>query len=624
MLVILSLLLAVAQSWAAPAIEVSPAFNEGLLDRQVDAWTKDVFKSSPEYLTATPERTGRLNFGYMRKPVWLRFALKNPEKQERNFVLTLDPPLIDELTLTQYSPAGDVLASKGFNLRDRVAAGALLRRRPAFKITLPADSVTTFVLRLFSTHTMDAHFNLTTLDIESRIALNDNLAMGAYYGIFFIIVLMNLLVFFATRDRLYLSYFCFLVALGMQLSCLNGLLDFSVGGSVLFARHLCSLSAASLVFAILFSRSFLQTQKMAPRINRALIIVSVIATTIGILHFTPLYIPYLKLFGYGIDLSIGVSILLIIAATLASYRKGYQPAVFFLLAWGSFLGLIILYFAATYGIIRGSVFTRYAIQIGSTVEMIILSIALANRVYLLQKAKTEAEEKARETDKLRSMIHIICHDLRNPLTVIAGLAQAYVERGNKEWTPIVRAARSQQEILDYVRVKEAIEIGKHKLEMVPVPILDAAENARFVFETQMKEKQLQWQTQIEPGCAALADPTLLIHTVIANLVSNAIKFTPNGGRIELEAFTSGDRVCVEIQDTGIGIPSELKSHIFSNKISTTRLGTNGERGNGFGMPLVKTVVESFGGSLNLHSQCAEESSDGTPTGTRVMLSLKRA
>lgn len=623
-LLILLLFTSFAQAWAAPAIETPASFSDGMLDQQVDAWTKDVFRKTPEYLTATPEKTGRLNFGYMRKPVWLRFALKNPEKQARTFILTMDPPLIEDLSLTQFNSAGQAIDTKGFTLQDRVGAGALFRRRPTFKITLPPEAETTFILRLFSTHTMDVHLRLAISDIESRSALTDNLAMGAYYGVFFIIVLLNLMVFFATRDRLYLSYFCFLVALGLQLSCLNGFLDFTFGGGFQFARHLCTLSAASLCSGLLFSRSFLQSEKTAPRLDKVMLALASFAIVLGTLHLTPLYIPYLKFFGYGTDLSIGLSVPLIVAATIVAYRRHYQPAVFFLIAWGSFLGLVLVYFAATYGLIRGSVVSRYAIQIGSAFEMVVLSIALANRVYLLREAKLEAEKKARETDKLRSLIHIICHDLRNPLTVISGLAQAYAQRGLKEWTPIVKAAQSQQEILDYVRLKEAIELGKHKLEMVPVQISDAAENARFLFESRIKEKQLQWQTQIEPGCAALADPTLLIHTVIANLVSNAVKFTPNGGQIHFKAFTSRNQICVEIKDSGIGIPAKLKSHLFSSQASTTRLGTNGERGNGFGMPLVKTVVESFGGSIAVDSQCAEELAQGIPSGTCVTLVLRRA
>jgi signal transduction histidine kinase len=256
--------------------------------------------------------------------------------------------------------------------------------------------------------------------------------------------------------------------------------------------------------------------------------------------------------------------------------------------------------------------------------MTLLSIALAYRVYILKQDKLQAEKKALETDKLRSLIHVICHDLRNPLTVISYHAESQLSRGNQEWAPIVRAAKSQQEILTYVRLKEAIESGKHKLEMVPVKVADAAENARFLFEGQIKGKNLQWHTDIEPDCTALADPTLFIHTVVANLVSNAIKFTPDGGKIELIAATVGKKVLIEVRDSGIGIPSKLLPHLFSGLTPTTRPGTNGERGNGFGMPLVKTVVESFNGTISVESVCADEVTDGSPTGTCVSMCLRSA
>ncbi|MFL5815038.1 MAG: 7TM diverse intracellular signaling domain-containing protein [Bdellovibrionia bacterium] len=624
-----------AHAWAAPApapratlsspVEITSSFTSLKLDPYVDAWDEGTNGKSPQdFLHAKPERTGEIRFGYVKKPVWLRFGLKNSAPSARDLVLTIDPPLVDELTLTEMTSSGQVIRTVSFAYRNRVAAGALFRRKPTFMITALPQEETYVILRLDSTHSLDVHLSLATPAVESQTAVNDNLAMGAYYGIWFVILVLNILVYLATLDRLYLIYAGFLLMLGIQLPCLNGFLDFAYEGSFIFSRHMASWSAAVLILAHLFTRDFLQTRIYVPKLDRIHLLIVLIAAVIGVLHFTPLYHGYAAEFGHAIDLTISLSLLLILTSTLIVFKKGYQPAKFFLIAWGMFLGMIALYYSATYGLIRGSSFTHYAIQIGSSVEMILLTIALGNRVYLLKEAKNEAEKKARETDNLRSLIHVICHDLRNPLTVISGLAQSYSQRGQKEWNPIMRAVQIQQEILDYVRLKEAIQLGKHRLEMVPVSISEAAENARFVFDRRIQEKKLQWHCEIEDGCSALADRTLLIHTVIANLVSNAVKFTPPGGRIDIQAYTLGKKVQIEVRDSGIGIPSQLLPHLFSSNAITTRLGTEGERGNGFGMPLVKTVVESFGGTLTVQSISAEEAGDGAITGTRMILSLKQA
>jgi signal transduction histidine kinase len=610
---------------SAQPVEITPSFTSLRLDPIVDAWDEGtVGKTAQDFLNAKPQQSGRIRFGYVKKPVWLRFTLKNPTSSAQELDLTIDPPLVDELTLTEMTPSGQVIRTAGFAYRNRVAAGALFRRKPTFMITALPQGETVVVLRLDTTHSLDVHLNLATPKLESQAAVYDNLAMGAYYGIWLVILVLNILVYLATWERLYLIYVGFLVALGVQLPCLNGFLDFIYSGPFIFSRHMASWSAAVLILAHFFARDFLQTRIHVPKLDRLHLLIAFIAAVIGILHFTPLYHGYAAEFGHAIDLAISVSLVLILTSTLIVFKKGYKPAKFFLIAWGMFLAMIALYYSATYGLIRGSSFTHYAIQIGSSVEMILLTIALGNRVYLLKEAKNEAEKKARETDNLRSLIHVICHDLRNPLTVISGLAQSHTQRGQKEWNPIMRAVQIQQEILDYVRLKEAIQLGKHRLEMVPVSIAEAAENARFVFDRRLQEKNLQWHCEIEDGCSALADRTLLVHTVIANLVSNAVKFTPPGGRIDIQAYTLGNRVQIEVRDSGIGIPSSLLPHLFSSNAITTRLGTEGERGNGFGMPLVKTVVESFDGTLTVQSISTEEAGDGAITGTRMILSLKQA
>jgi signal transduction histidine kinase len=102
---------------------------------------------------------------------------------------------------------------------------------------------------------------------------------------------------------------------------------------------------------------------------------------------------------------------------------------------------------------------------------------------------------------------------------------------------------------------------------------------------------------------------------MSNLLSNAVKFTPAGGSItvsvQLQAHSG--MVRLRVQDSGIGIPGRLLEQIFDPQAQTSRAGTNAERGTGFGMPLVKTYVENFGGYILLHSveKDVDKSSHGT-------------
>jgi signal transduction histidine kinase len=229
--------------------------------------------------------------------------------------------------------------------------------------------------------------------------------------------------------------------------------------------------------------------------------------------------------------------------------------------------------------------------------------------------RLDAETRAAENETLHSLFQIICHDLRNSLTVVTGHAGAHLSRGRMEWKPVAQAAQSQKEILDYVQLKESLRSGKGKVELMPVSLSKAVENARLLFKDQMDEKKILWESVFEGEDVVLADQTLLTYTVISNLISNAVKFTHANGLIEIRSKAVGQEMELLIRDTGIGIPPNLIEGLFSKERGTTRTGTNGERGTGFGLPLVKTAIESLGGSVLVQS---------SSRGTSVILKFRRA
>jgi signal transduction histidine kinase len=639
LLLISSLSLAAASSTtlsgtaqASETIQLGPDFSSERIDSKVDSWLGPNERSVQELTTATAQRTGNLLFGYTNSVIWLRFSVSNTQDKPRNWILSVNPPLIDRVEMTEFTQEGQIAESSVFNV-NRLAplppktTRAMPRRQPTFSINIPSKTSRTVILRLESHHTIDVHLFLSTPEADEVHYMHEQLIYGAYYGLFFTIFLLNLILYIATRERLYLSYLAFLSSLFLMISCLNGILDLNFGEYFDFSRYLGMLASLTVMFGNLFSRNFLQTNRIAPKMDILHRGLAVAAFLFAIIDVTPLFPKLSVLYGHSIDFLIAASILTIITSTLVTYRKGHRPAIFFLFAWGTFLTFTSLYFVASYGLVPGSIFTHSAVQIGSSLEMILLSIALGFRVYTLKEEKIAAEKKAEEADSLRSLIHIICHDLRNPLTVMSGHAEMQLRRGKTEWRPVARAAQTQKEILDYVQIKEAIETGKKQLTLVPVNLVEAVENARFLFEDRMEEKKIRWDAQFDASHTVLADPTLLTYTVISNLISNAIKFTSANGLIEIRSRMIGTEIELEVRDTGIGIPKTLIKNLFSGAVATTRAGTDGEQGTGFGMPLVKTVMEFFGGSILVRSSVAGKSSPHSPceaSGTSMILRLKRA
>jgi signal transduction histidine kinase len=139
--------------------------------------------------------------------------------------------------------------------------------------------------------------------------------------------------------------------------------------------------------------------------------------------------------------------------------------------------------------------------------------------------------------------------------------------------------------------------------------LDVFDSSRSIFERKLQEKgvELLFDRERVGNYSVMAERTSLIHSVINNILSNSIKFSEKDSQITMSAeATSDERVCVTIQDQGIGIPKNLLPVLFSSTAKTSRAGTSGEAGTGYGMPLVKAYVGLFGGTIEVESVTKDE------------------
>jgi signal transduction histidine kinase len=143
------------------------------------------------------------------------------------------------------------------------------------------------------------------------------------------------------------------------------------------------------------------------------------------------------------------------------------------------------------------------------------------------------------------------------------------------------------------------------------------------FAEKLKEKNLSLEIQAEnPDLTLLADRASLSSSVINNLVSNSIKFSFPGQKVSISASASNNEVIVRISDRGMGMNPELQKKIFSKTEKTTRVGTQQEKGTGFGMPIVKKFMELYGGSISVESRDIETFPD--KSGSEFTLHFKKA
>ncbi|MFW7379142.1 MAG: sensor histidine kinase [Oligoflexus sp.] len=230
-----------------------------------------------------------------------------------------------------------------------------------------------------------------------------------------------------------------------------------------------------------------------------------------------------------------------------------------------------------------------------------------------------------------SLLRILYHDIANPLSIIAGSAEILnmpdisPDVQNSRSQAIFRASQLISEILNHVRYIDQIQGRQHDVQLQSVKLEDIFEKLRFLFADRLRQKNLELviENRLPQETKCLADPITLSHQVINNLVSNAIKFSYPNSQIKIIADQDEQqRIHLRVQDKGIGIPEEILETIFDSKMGKTRPGTLGEEGNGFGMSLVKTFVESYGGEVEVESLDAKKSPE--KHGSTIHVYLKTA
>jgi predicted ATPase/signal transduction histidine kinase len=271
-----------------------------------------------------------------------------------------------------------------------------------------------------------------------------------------------------------------------------------------------------------------------------------------------------------------------------------------------------------------------ASETGNVLTNAILMKELEQKVELrTQELNIKNQELEIANEDNKNLVRILCHDLNNTLSVFK--MAVYMgekndperfdfEKNKKLWSMIKNSTQTQEDIINHVKDMTALRTGKTQIQLSSVSLDEIFQRAQEIFENRIREKNLQVQYQ-GGNLRVLAEPVSLSNNVFNNIISNSIKFTPKGGTIAISACEDDDFIELIIQDSGIGIPDEILGHIFRPNKQTSRPGTDGEKGTGFGMPLVKTYIDYYGGKIIIESFSKEKYPDNP--GTTIKIYLKK-
>lgn len=349
-------------------------------------------------------------FGFRPGAFWFHADLINRNPGETRWLLVQGYALSDRIDVYLRYPDGRIAHQAGGDALP-FSARSIRYRHPNFQLTLPADVPVQMLVRVQSQSSMQVPLSLYTPKAFTELSRDAQFGIGLYYGILLTLFVYNLVMWLSVRDASYFWYLFHLSAFGLVLFTLNGLgFEYLWPNSTWLAEKSVPLSICLAQMGMQqFARNFLDLRRhwrVGDWIGLGMIAFFVL------LGIAAIQLPY-RVSTPIASAAVFASILWIAIETLVVLHRGYKPARLFLLAWSMFLLGTAMFAAIAFGLLPNTFITEYGVQIGSALEMLLLSVALGHRyaalrnenVRIVSNAHHELELKVdQRTRELRSAL----------------------------------------------------------------------------------------------------------------------------------------------------------------------------------------------------------------------------
>lgn len=437
-------------------------------------------------------------------PLWCRFKIHSPANQK--FVVFFN----NAATADLYSIENDRVFHKTFSDELPFHQRDISSNKSSFLIDVPGERIQSYYLRLEMNS--GAEFPLMVYTISAWVE-NEHVTSileGIYIGWMAIMILYNLFIYLTIRDVSYLFYILYVAFMTLTNMYLKGLAFEFLWNGVPAINHFVNIAAClGGIFAVLFTASFLHISEYARFLR------PVFWGIIGSYLITIIVIISQKKF-VGFILTEWVSFIMsitLLAAGLIVYKKGYKPAIYYLVAWTSLLVCIFMFFLKEYDVLSYNDFTVNSLMVGSAVEAMLLSLALANRINDLKKAKEKAQmETLVSLEKNRQLI--TNQNIWLERRVEERTAQLMTS--NLDLTKSLKRLKdTQSQLLKAETEKLKVDYHKELLEL-EAKALRAQMNPHFIFNCLNSIKALIQENENEKAVVYLTTFSKLIRTLFNN------------------------------------------------------------------------------------------------------------
>ncbi len=526
-------------------------------------------------------------FGFSQSSIWGKLTIKNSLDTYIEYFLVIDYPPLDYLDF--YYPAANNY--EAYHTGDQLpfATRPISSGNYVFPITLDPGQQATYYLRCQTKGSVNLPISLESPTSYAQETALTSTMLGMYYGILLVMTVYISFLYLRLRDIIYGYYVLFIFTfLAFQVS-LNGtgfqyLWPTAIWWNNITVPFFIFMSYTS---AILFTTTILETKKHIPRYHRFLT---------SLIPFGCLGMLASIFADYSLAIKLAtLSCLTLPLMIIAGFRVmllGYRPAYYYALAWTVSLLSLTVYSLKTFGVLPNTFLINWSTQIGTSWEVLILTLAVADRFHLMEEEKKQAleenaeklaeaninlevsnlkleelnteleerilartqelktsnelliiearersiaEKEATEASKTKSeFLANMSHEIRTPMNAIIGMSNLALHlpltsRLRSYIQTISRAGNSLMRIIDDILDFSKIEAGKLEFEQVPFNLQEILDNIINIFNEQVQDKGIELVVYTDSAVPSnLIGDPLRLEQVLINLVGNGIKFTDLG------------------------------------------------------------------------------------------------
>ncbi|MBT9303127.1 hybrid sensor histidine kinase/response regulator [Pseudomonas sp. TAE6080] len=566
-----------------------------------------------------------LNAGYSRSAFWLKVDLhylpKDPQAL-RTWLLELAYPPLDHLELYVPDDTGAYRLAGRTGDALPFASREIRQNNYLFNVDFKAGEQKTLYLRLQSEGSIQAPLTLWS----STAYLEDQplrlYVLGLIYGVLLGMLVYNLFIYLSVRDTSYLYYILYIASFGMyQLSVNGAAVEYFWPDNPWWANAATPfLIGASALFGSLFARSFLHTALYSRWLDRLLRVLVGTGAVVMLLSLMTSYALALRL-ATALALIFTVTIFV---AGIKAWCCGQRVARYFIIAWSAFLIGGVVNTMMVLGYLPNVFLTMYSSQIGSAIEVALLSLALADRINAMREQQAqilfEASQKlevlnqqlAHSNQLKDEFLATLTHELRTPMNGVIGsleLMQTVPLAGDLAQYQHTAAgsARDMMRMVNGILTLTELQAGRLGAQPQVFSLRGVLDTLRQQFLGNAQGKGLAFSIDVAGELPdRLEGDAGKLMQCLECLLDNAFKFTHEGAvRVRVVGLPRADghlHLTFIVTDTGIGFAHLDEATLYQRFFQVDGSTTREYGGLGIGLAICRQLIELLGGRLTHHSE----------------------